>query len=329
MAQSSVVDALSNPSLTQAERGYLSAVLVQLGQSRTALREADTARRMTALPSVRAAMDRLRSATSIAALLERAPGEVAKVGYDRCLVSRVHDGRWVAESAFVKDDAEFAEAITAAGRQSPRRIDQTLLESELVRRRKPLLVTDPQRNPRVHRELITVTGTQAYVAAPVVVGRTVLAFVHADESRYSGLADEFDREVIGMLTECLGLAAERAAYHERLQLIRRTMADSAALVVDFVDEMVETSLEAAPTPLGRVEDDCTAPAAFRARSSPPSCLTIREREVLELMAAGDTNVRIASSLFITEATVKAHVKHIFRKLGVANRAEAVSRYLRS
>jgi DNA-binding NarL/FixJ family response regulator len=56
-------------------------------------------------------------------------------------------------------------------------------------------------------------------------------------------------------------------------------------------------------------------------------LTRREVEVLRLMAAGDTNGRIARRLVISEGTVKSHVKHILRKLGAANRAEAVSRWL--
>jgi len=45
------------------------------------------------------------------------------------------------------------------------------------------------------------------------------------------------------------------------------------------------------------------------------------------MAAGDTNGRIARRLVISEGTAKSHVKHILRKLGAANRAEAVSRWL--
>jgi DNA-binding CsgD family transcriptional regulator len=56
-------------------------------------------------------------------------------------------------------------------------------------------------------------------------------------------------------------------------------------------------------------------------------LTRREVEVLRLMAGGDTNGRIARRLVISEGTVKSHVKHILRKLGAANRAEAVSRWL--
>jgi DNA-binding NarL/FixJ family response regulator len=52
-------------------------------------------------------------------------------------------------------------------------------------------------------------------------------------------------------------------------------------------------------------------------------LTDREREVLELMAAGDANSEIAAKLFIGEATVRTHVGSIFAKLGVANRVNAV------
>jgi hypothetical protein len=43
----------------------------------------------------------------------------------------------------------------------------------------------------------------------------------------------------------------------------------------------------------------------------------------ERIAAGLTNGRIASELFITEATVKTHVNHIFAKVGARDRAQAV------
>jgi ATP/maltotriose-dependent transcriptional regulator MalT len=53
-------------------------------------------------------------------------------------------------------------------------------------------------------------------------------------------------------------------------------------------------------------------------------LTPREREVLELMVAGRTNSDIASTLFISQSTAKVHIRHIFEKLGVHSRAEAVA-----
>jgi DNA-binding NarL/FixJ family response regulator len=53
-------------------------------------------------------------------------------------------------------------------------------------------------------------------------------------------------------------------------------------------------------------------------------LTPREREVLAAVAKGRTNQQIAADLFLSEATVKTHVHRIFTKLGLSDRAQAVS-----
>jgi len=53
-------------------------------------------------------------------------------------------------------------------------------------------------------------------------------------------------------------------------------------------------------------------------------LTAREIEVLRALADGGGNREIAKSLFISEETVKVHVKHIMDKLGAADRTEAVT-----
>jgi DNA-binding NarL/FixJ family response regulator len=54
-------------------------------------------------------------------------------------------------------------------------------------------------------------------------------------------------------------------------------------------------------------------------------LSDREREVLDLLAQGDSNGRIASRLSISEKTVRNHVSNIFAKLAVADRAQAIVR----
>jgi DNA-binding NarL/FixJ family response regulator len=53
-------------------------------------------------------------------------------------------------------------------------------------------------------------------------------------------------------------------------------------------------------------------------------LSQREFEVLELVARGATNREAAAKLFISEATVKTHLLHIYAKLGVSDRAAAVA-----
>ena len=60
------------------------------------------------------------------------------------------------------------------------------------------------------------------------------------------------------------------------------------------------------------------------RKPPPEVLSQRELEVLALIADGATNRQAAAKLFISEATVKTHLLHIYEKLGVRDRAAAVA-----
>jgi DNA-binding NarL/FixJ family response regulator len=57
-------------------------------------------------------------------------------------------------------------------------------------------------------------------------------------------------------------------------------------------------------------------------------LTVREVEVLSQIAGGNRNRDIAEKLFITEETVKVHIKHIMEKLGASDRTQAVAIGLR-
>ncbi|WP_426244773.1 response regulator [Nocardioides sp. LHG3406-4] len=60
------------------------------------------------------------------------------------------------------------------------------------------------------------------------------------------------------------------------------------------------------------------------RPSRSAALSAREREVLTLVARGTPNRAIAQELFVSEATVKTHLTHIYDKLGVTDRAAAVA-----
>jgi DNA-binding NarL/FixJ family response regulator len=60
-------------------------------------------------------------------------------------------------------------------------------------------------------------------------------------------------------------------------------------------------------------------------AKPAVTLSPRETEVLALVAAGESNPSIAASLFLSEATVKTHLLHVFEKLGVKDRTRAVTK----
>jgi DNA-binding NarL/FixJ family response regulator len=60
------------------------------------------------------------------------------------------------------------------------------------------------------------------------------------------------------------------------------------------------------------------------RRPPHEALSNRELEILKIVARGATNKEAASQLFISEATIKTHLLHVYEKLGVNDRAAAVA-----
>jgi DNA-binding NarL/FixJ family response regulator len=80
----------------------------------------------------------------------------------------------------------------------------------------------------------------------------------------------------------------------------------------------------------RLLDALRSGAAFGVPAPPPlpgalpDGLTAREAEVVQLVAAGHSNAEIAERLFVSTATVKTHVNHIFAKTGLRDRAQLVA-----
>jgi DNA-binding NarL/FixJ family response regulator len=77
---------------------------------------------------------------------------------------------------------------------------------------------------------------------------------------------------------------------------------------------------------GRVSLETNAPSKIMPEASPLAGLglTVREQEVLVLLASGRTNRQIAETLFISPKTATLHVSNILSKLRVANRVEAAT-----
>ena len=66
-------------------------------------------------------------------------------------------------------------------------------------------------------------------------------------------------------------------------------------------------------------------SVFRRGAAPAAWLSEREHQVLELIAAGATNPQIGQALHLSRHTVKEHTSSLYRRLGVANRVQAVRR----
>ena len=90
---------------------------------------------------------------------------------------------------------------------------------------------------------------------------------------------------------------------------------SAATILSSLTEAAAGGMVLAPEMARRVVDGMRQPQPK---------LTAREHEVLQLLGTGASNREIAKALFVTEATVKTHLVHLFGKLGVESRAKAVT-----
>lgn len=122
-------------------------------------------------------------------------------------------------------------------------------------------------------------------------------------------------------------AAEHVPHAQRLLLTQRM---NEAWMNDVFDAGAHAVLSKAmhPVSLGTMLREVVRGNVvhrFERRQSPAvaDCpLTLREKEILALVAEGATNGQIARMLWVTEQTVKFHLSNTYRKLGVANRTEA-------
>jgi DNA-binding CsgD family transcriptional regulator len=305
-------------------------LIFEVGELREALRERDLFERLDVLARIHESLSEMRDCKTPEELIEVAPGELCRAcGFTRALISRVHGSMWVPEvietvPGMDPEATKFAQYIDEV--EIP--LDHMLLETELVRRRMSALVVDPANDPRTYKPIILRGRTDAYVAAPIMPTGRVIGFLHADRIGQEYPVTLEDRDNLWTFAEQFGFLYERAVLTERIGAQREQLRQAFASAERAVDEVRNRQIELARSGEGAPGVTGTAAALFRpAESRLDGLMTRREREVIDLMTSGATNVRIAEQLVISEGTVKSHVKHILRKLRAANRAEAVARYL--
>jgi DNA-binding CsgD family transcriptional regulator len=283
---------------------------LQLQQVALDMHEENLVQRNRRLAECAEGLARLRGLPSSHDLVETACQELAiRAGFGRVTISSVEGNAWKPRKAYFADadDAWFDEWV---GQDIP--LQGYTPEARLLTERRPALVLDTAAT-QVHEDIIVEAGgSVSYVVAPVCSRGSVVAFLHADHFPTTRVATDVDRDLLWAFADGF------SRIHERLVLLERVQAQRAQ-----VGTILDTALRSLPDSLGSAPRLGTLSTG--ARLAALSELTARETEVLGLMVAGAPNRVIAARLVIAEDTVKSHVKQILRKLGVANRAQAIAR----
>ena len=187
---------------------------------------------------------------------------------------------------------------------------------------------------------------------PIVRGGIVSLLAGADDVEVVGeatdgleavrLASEFTPDLVLMDLRMPGLDGDEAtarilSAHPRTRVVILTTYESDSSILTAIEAGASGYLLKAAPPeeilagirsvaRGEVALAPSIAAMLVARVAKPTVsLSPREREVLALVAQGESNPSIAASLFLSEATVKTHLLHVFEKLGVNDRTRAVTK----
>jgi DNA-binding NarL/FixJ family response regulator len=106
-----------------------------------------------------------------------------------------------------------------------------------------------------------------------------------------------------------GFLLKDAPRHDLIAAVRRVAAGDALLAPSVTMRLIESFAR--------------RPAAALPSPTRLASLTARERDILLLLARGQSNAEVAAGLFVSEATVKTHVGHLLAKLGLRDRIQAV------
>jgi DNA-binding CsgD family transcriptional regulator len=295
----------------------LTRVLGELQQLHRELVEQRYVRRSDGVERIGEALRRLGEIGSPAGIIARSAEELGTSSdLDLVLVSRLEDGHIRPHALWVRGDHARAEAALAelASRSMP--LGYPLIEAEVAQRHEPVIVSVAASGRRAAPELVEVLDWRSYAVADVTVEGKAVGLVHAARADSDPEVDELDLELTALYADGLAQAFERAVLREQL---RRQLEQLQSAAQWINGQMLHLSRE--PTP-GSTPD--LAPDDGKLAE----LLTPRELDVLRLVARGQSNRAIATSLVLGEGTVKYHVKNILRKLQARSRTEAVSRYMR-
>jgi DNA-binding NarL/FixJ family response regulator len=115
-----------------------------------------------------------------------------------------------------------------------------------------------------------------------------------------------------------GYILKDAAGERLVEAVRRTLGGEAPLSEGLAMQLLQRLAS-------EDEEEARYPEAKKTPAPAPEELTLRETEVLKLLAQGRTNPQIARTVLASVSTVKIHVQNIISKLGVSDRTQAAVR----
>jgi LuxR family transcriptional regulator, regulator of acetate metabolism len=282
--------------------------------------------RLEAHERVRHAVDSLAHLGPASEIIDRcAEAAAVAVDLDRVVLSRIENGTLVVEP--VHSSSGDHDGVGDQLRYSPLRLSYPLLECELLRRRQARLVADIDHSQPARYAFLETLGWREYIAAPILVDAAVVGFLHGDRGPDRRSLAQLDADALEHFAAGFALVFERAVLRRRLRdqrrEIRRISSWAEARTGELSDGAVKLSGD-----LPEEHDRRAAAPELLTEDGLTTHLTAREIDVLRLMAEGKTNGDIAQALFVSQGTVKFHVKNILRKMQASNRADASARYLR-
>jgi LuxR family transcriptional regulator, regulator of acetate metabolism len=307
---------------TAADAVQLGELLVEATEIEADLRDATVARRAAALTGIHEALASGNQHASPEELLQAAPGVLCETcDLDWAILSRVSGSGWVPQAIHHSQNPDLCDAFAGSVTGVPRPLSASTPESEIIRRRAPALVPQAPAGAESIGPLENALRG-AHVAAPIICGRSTVGLLHAGNHSSRRQLGPADRENLFAFAQEFAVVYQRAVLRRRMESQRTRAQETFSAAIVRLETLADES-----TPLRESEHQSTisAPTAGRAFAGRiTTLLTAREREVLALVTEGNSNRDIARQLMIAEATVKSHLKHLLRKLGLANRAQAVA-----
>jgi DNA-binding NarL/FixJ family response regulator len=97
-------------------------------------------------------------------------------------------------------------------------------------------------------------------------------------------------------------------------------------IIDAIFELSEGGSPMTPSIARKIASSFNQKPENLVKEASSNMLTFREKEVIELISKGKLEKEVANELFISYKTVKAHISHIYAKLHVNTRVEALNKY---